>query len=83
MGLPVDVGDFVGLLLASFGVGAFEGTAVGLFVGKIGLLVGDFVGLSVPITGFGVGLVVGSGVTVVVAQNGTMHSSHRWLGSVV
>ena len=83
VGLPVDVGDFVGLLLASFGVGAFEGTAVGLFVGKIGLLVGDFVGLSVPITGFGVGLVVGSGVTVVVAQNGTMHSSHRWLGSVV
>ena len=72
------MGELVGLLLAGFGVGALEGTAVGL------LVTGLDVGLSVPITGFGVGLVVGSGVTVVVvAQNGTSHSSHRSFGSVV
>ena len=51
------VGDLEGLLLL---LGSLVGAPVGLFVGKAGLPVGDFVGLSV--TGLDVGCFVGFGV---------------------
>ena len=71
-------------------VGALEGLAVGLFVGLIGLRVGNFVGLPVTglrvvaLDGLNVGLLMGPGVLGLGSvQNGTLHSSHRLSGSVV
>ena len=61
------VGDLEGLLLL---LGSLVGTSVGLIVGTTG--VGDFVGLSVVVV-----------AVVVVAQNGTSHSSQRSSESVV
>ena len=63
------VGNLEGLLLL---LGSLVGTSVGLIVGTTGLLVGDFVGLSVVAV-----------AVVVVAQNGTSHSSQRSPESVV
>ena len=62
-------------------VGFFEGLEVGLFVGLIGLAVPPLTGLRVgALEGLLVGLTVS---VVVVAQNGTLQSSHRLFGSVV
>ena len=85
MGLPV--GAFEGLSVGLFviiwlKVGFFEGLEVGLFVGFIGLAVPPLTGLRVgALEGLLVGLAVSS--VVIVAQNGTLQSSHRLLGSVV
>ena len=81
MGLAVGVLE--GLSVTTWlKVGFFEGLEVGLFVGLIGLAVPPATGLRVgALEGLLVGLAVSS--VVIVAQNGTLQSSHRLFGSVV
>jgi hypothetical protein len=83
MGLAVGAleGLSVGLFVITWlKVGFLEGLPVGLFVGLIGLAVPPLTGLRVGALD---GLAVGISDSVTVAQNGTSHSSHRLLGSVV
>ena len=76
------VGALVGLFVIIWlRVGFLVGLSEGLLVGLIGLAVPPLTGLRVgALEGLAVGLSVS---VVVVAQNGTLQSSHRLLGSVV